>query len=485
MSNETEFLPRQYVLDTNVLISDPHCLFKFDEHDIIIPMTVIEELDNLKSSLKSDRQGVSRDARIASQNIKKIANGHGSQLATNGVSIGEGAGVLKVFNDNKVKSDELAGDINDNKIIMAALALQKEFEGKKKTILVTKDTNCLLKAFGAGLERVEDYENDHQIKDIDYLSKGYFTLPSDFMETLSDVDAKYQKGAIYTLQKSDLPEELLSDLYLNQYLLIENTDHLFCVKEIRESEIEAEMLSFQSLRKLEAFGVTPRNDGQALALSALLDPNIDMVQLVGPAGSGKTLLAVAAAIHQSRFQTGGRRHDVLYDKIILTRNTPDMAEAIGFLPGTEEEKMMPWLAAFTDTLDVLASPSNLEGNTEDKLDAEQSSAYSMSFLKEKSNMQFKSLNFMRGRSIQRGFVILDESQNLTPHQMKSVITRMGEGTKLVVLGNLGQIDAKYVTPLTSGLTHSVIKMKGYGRSVVVDLPGGERSELSSFAEENL
>lgn len=485
MRDNTTTTSRQYILDTNVLISDPQCLYKFDEHDIILPMTVIEELDNLKSSLKSERQGVSREARIASQNIKQITNGHGAQLSNEGVRIAEGAGLLKVVNDNVIEEKGLPTHINDNKIILCALHLQKK-SPEKKTVLVTKDTNCLLKGFAAGLKHVEDYENDQQIDDIDYLPTGYYFLDSNFMESLKEVESNYDNGPVYTFKKSELPDDLSDEVYLNQYLIIEDSDFVFVVEEVSDTEVKAKMMSFKRLGERNAFGILPRNRDQAIALEALLDPEIDMVQLTGPAGSGKTLLAVAAAIEQSRMGSAGGRHKApLYDKIIVTRNTPDMAESIGFLPGTEEEKMMPWLAAFTDTLDVLIGPKDTEGNTDDKFNAKEGLEVSVNMIKEQARFQFKSLNFMRGRSIQRSFVILDEAQNLTPYQMKSIVSRMGEGTKLVVLGNLGQIDAKYITPLTSGLTHAVMSMKNYEGSSLIALPGGERSRLASYAENNL
>lgn len=202
-----------------------------------------------------------------------------------------------------------------------------------------------------------------------------------------------------------------------------------------------------------------------MALQALLDPDIDLVILTGPAGCGKTLLAMAAALELVVERNR-------YDKVIVTRNTPEIAESIGFLPGTEEEKMMPWLAAITDTLEVLhKNDVNPTG--------------SMNYIMEKANIQFKSINFMRGRSIQNSIVLLDECQNLTASQIKTMITRMGEGTKLICCGNLAQIDSNYLTAVTSGLTYIVERFKDFEGSANVYLNGVVRSRLAEYAEEHL
>ncbi|MFQ3198687.1 MAG: PhoH-like ATPase, partial [Paraglaciecola sp.] len=214
-----------------------------------------------------------------------------------------------------------------------------------------------------------------------------------------------------------------------------------------------------------AWGISPKNIGQAMAFHALLDPHIDLVILTGPAGSGKTLLALAAALEMVVEKN-------MYDKIIVTRSTPEIAESIGFLPGTEEEKMAPWLAAITDSLEVLHKhDENVKG--------------SMSYIMEKANIQFKSVNFMRGRSIQNAIVILDESQNLTASQLKTIITRCGEGTKLICSGNLAQIDSNYLSAVTSGLTYIVEKFKNFSGSATINLDGVVRSRLAEFAEEQL
>lgn len=492
---------RQFVLDTNVLISDPMAPLKFDEHTVVIPMTVLEELDHLKDSAQVRHASISKDARLAIQNLKKIIGNSSSEDIHKGVPIGgKSTGRLRVLNDysrddtfDKSRGNTLP-DTPDNRIITTSLYLAKT-EKDVDTILVTKDINMQLKARAAGLDRVEDYLNEQQLDDISYLACGYASVPFDFLLTLSTVQSRNEKQkTFYTVQVADLTTELSDSMHLNQFWIedgeqCEDSDgsdadaKVFCVRAIDEFTVELELFNKAHLMKKNAFGIKPRNLKQALALYALLDEKIDLVQLTGPAGSGKTLLALAAALEQSS-KLGERR---IYDKVIVTRSTPDMAEDIGFLPGSEEEKMSPWLAAFTDSLEVLAAGSgNTAGHTNDKPQGADAIQTSVSLIRQHANMQFKSLNFMRGRSLQRTFCIIDETQNLTPHQMRSMITRIGQGSKLVILGNLSQIDnSKYVTALSSGLTHAVDKMKGYAGSVVVSLPGGQRSALASFAEENL
>jgi PhoH-like ATPase len=265
----------------------------------------------------------------------------------------------------------------------------------------------------------------------------------------------------------DVPLKDLGDdlFYINQYLLDEESE--FCGRVVGRSETSLNVLDLgrERLMNMEAWGVRPKNIYQGMALQALMDPDIDLVILTGPAGCGKTLLAMAAALELVVERN-------LYDKVIVTRNTPEIAESIGFLPGTEEEKMAPWLAAITDTLEVLH-----------KHDVNPSG--SLNYIMEKANIQFKSINFMRGRSIQNSVVLLDECQNLTASQLKTMITRMGEGTKLICCGNLAQIDSNYLTAVTSGLTYMVERFKNFEGSANIYLNGVVRSRLAEFAEEQL
>ncbi|WP_158768554.1 PhoH family protein [Paraglaciecola sp. L1A13] len=456
---------RIYVLDTNILLHEPLAFLSFKENDVVVPMTVLEELDYIKDSKKD----VARDARVSIRAMEDLLHDATPEQLMEGVSmkgIGSGdtapTGSLSIFVDHALPADQhvFTSDENDNRIINTALYLQEQNKLGQVT-LVTKDINMRLKAKGAGLAHVEDYRTDQLISDIKYLSKGFHRFKGDFWSEVTAVNSRSEgRDTIHTLTKDVLPEA-----YVNEYLL-DDTEHFAgLVESVTETEIDVLDLGYERLMGRRAWGITPKNIGQAMALHSLLDPHIDLVILTGPAGSGKTLLALAAALEMVVEKN-------MYDKIIVTRSTPEIAESIGFLPGTEEEKMAPWLAAITDSLEVLhKNDENVKG--------------SMSYIMEKANIQFKSVNFMRGRSIQNAIVILDESQNLTASQLKTIITRCGEGTKLICSGNLAQIDSNYLSAVTSGLTYIVEKFKNFSGSATVNLDGVVRSRLAEFAEEQL
>ena len=454
-----------YVLDTNILLHEPLAFLSFKENDVVVPMTVLEELDYIKDSKKD----VARDARVSIRAMEDLLHDATPEDMIKGVSMagmtaGESAptGNLSIFTDLTMDESQqvFTSNENDNRIINVALHLQKERKSQQ-VILVTKDINMRLKAKGAGLAHVEDYRTDQLISDIKYLSKGYHTFEGDFWANVKSVDSRTEgRDTIHTIPRKVLPEA-----YINEFLLDETGHFAGLVESMDEETMDVLDLGYERLKGRHAWGITPKNIGQALALHALLDPHIDLVVLTGPAGSGKTLLALAAALEMTVERN-------MYDKIIVTRSTPEIAESIGFLPGTEEEKMAPWLAAITDSLEVLhKNDENTKG--------------SMNYIMEKANIQFKSVNFMRGRSLQNAIVILDESQNLTASQLKTIITRCGEGTKLICGGNLAQIDSNYLSAVTSGLTYIVEKFKNFSGSATINLDGVVRSRLAEFAEEQL
>ncbi|MGL5091826.1 MAG: PhoH family protein [Aeromonas sobria] len=448
-----------FILDTNVLLHEPLAIYSFKEHDVLIPMTVLEELDNIKDRNKD----VSRDARVAIRALEDVFRDATPEQITQGVPLaGEASGNICIFSDHHLPQDaEVFTDKEaDNRIINAALYLQKH-ELKRQVVLVTKDINMRLKAKGAGLARVEDYRSDQLIDDIRLLAKGFQVVPGSFWERVGECESEsHGRDTIHVID-----DNLLEGIHVNQYLIDEENFFAARVLSHDGSKIRIKDLGRERLMSRKAWGVHPKNVYQGMALDALLDPHIDLVILTGPAGCGKTLLAMAAAL-ELVIEKG------IYEKVIVTRNTPEIAESIGFLPGTEEEKMMPWLAAVTDTLEVLhKQDENMSG--------------SLSYIMEKANIQFKSVNFMRGRSIQNTFVLLDECQNLTASQIKTIITRCGEGTKIVCSGNLAQIDSNYLSPVTSGLTYIVERFKDFDGSANIFLNGVVRSRLASFAEENL
>ena len=460
-------MKKVYVLDTNVLLHDPMAVNSFAEHLVVIPMTVLEELDTIKDRRDKD---VSREARIAINVIDKILENASPKAIQEGVEIprAEGMGppgTLAIFPDQIISHDTKAVFIdnsieqsNDNRIINVALHLASE-KPSSKVALVTKDINMRLKAKGSGLEYVEDYRRDRVLDDIEFLAQGYEAIEGNFWERVEDVVT--ERDGAQTVHTVDL--SVLPNAYVNQMIYDEQDFAAYILK--IDSKIHLLDLSKDYLMNQRMWGLKPRNLEQAMAFFLIKRDDLDLNVITGPAGSGKTLIALAyglqAILEEKRF-----------DKLIIARNTPPMAEDIGFLPGTEEEKMAPWLAAFDDNLEVL------HGNDE-------SPFTSIDYVKERANIQFKSLNFMRGRSFNNAYIIIDEAQGLTQFQLKSIVTRVGVNSKIVVLGNLAQIDNKYISPLTSGLTYLVEKSKNFGHAGITYISGIERSRLAAFAEENL
>jgi len=457
-----------YILDTNVLLHDPKCLYEFKEQDIAIPMTVLEELDDIKDRKKT----VSQEARAAIRAIDQIiSTAKDTSEITKGVQITipgtietkHKLGRLSIFPDHELTRGQGFLPISSNKdnhIINCALHLQAT-NPHRHIILVTKDINMRLKALGAGLKRVEDYRTDQLVSDIDLLPAGHHHLDGKFWDRVEQVES-YQEGS-HTYHRID--RSLLPNTYPCEYIFDDSEDFCARVVSVSDESVVLQDLGFEHLMQQNCWGIEPINIQQAFAMSAVQDPDLDLVILNGAAGSGKTLIALACALEMVIEQ---RR----YNKIIVTRSTPPVAEDIGFLPGTEEEKMTPWLSAIQD---------NLEAMHEHDERPQSSVKYAI----EKANIQFKSLNFIRGRSIQEAIVLLDETQNLTPSQLKTIITRCGKGSKIICLGNLAQIDSNYLTPLTSGLTYIVERFKNYEGASNVHLEGIFRSRLAEYAEEHL
>ena len=458
-----------YVLDTNVLLHDPTAITAFAEHQVVIPMTVLEELDHIKD--RRDKS-VSREARIAIQLIDKIVGSASPQDIQKGVEIPGSnldenrLGALAIFPDQLIADDAEVpffntnqDHANDNRIINVALRLSADHPGAF-VCLVTKDINMRIKAKGSGLEYVEDYRHDRVLDDIDLLSTGYECFVGDFWSSIEQVDTVREESlTLHRIPRGELP-----DAYPNQFVYDEQA-FIAYVDHVDDEYVYLAVDSRDHLMNQRFWGLSPRNLEQAMAMRLLDSEDVDMTVLTGPAGSGKTLLALAYGLHAILEQRK-------YNKLIVARSTPPIAEEIGFLPGTEEEKMAPWLAAFDDNLEILHG-------------ADECSNGSIEYVKERANIQFKSLNFMRGRSFNGAYIVIDEAQGLTQFQLKSIISRVGADSKLVVLGNLAQIDNKYISPLTSGLTYLVEKLKHYPHAGVMHVNGIVRSRLAAFAEENL
>ncbi len=461
---------RVYVLDTNVLMHDPTALFKFEEHDVYLPMQVIEELDNGKKGLSES----SRNARQVSRFIDELIETQGADKITTGLRLtppsglqlrGEEAIGFLRFQTTVPKEDKTSfGAVApDNRILGAILALRAE-ASDTPVVFVSKDINLRIKAAIAGIAS-EDYENDRALDDFSLLYTGAKALPEDFWQRHGrDLKSWTDKGR--TFYELDMAED--DDWYPNQFLYLPGDEQSeFRVAKVEDGKATLQIVDDYRASQHAVWGILARNREQNFALNALMDPEIDFVTLLGTAGTGKTLLALAAGLAQVMDQ---RR----YREIIMTRATVSVGEDIGFLPGTEEEKMTPWMGALTDNLEVLTH--NQEGGSWGRQATNDLLA---------SRIKIRSLNFMRGRTFLSRWLILDEAQNLTPKQMKTLITRAGPGTKIVCLGNLEQIDTPYLTETTSGLTYAVDRFKGWEHSAHITLRRGERSRLADYASEVL
>jgi len=461
-----------FVLDTNVLMHDPMSLFRFEEHDIYLPMITLEELDGHKKGMtevaRNVRQ-VSRDldalaASLKSSSIEEMSKG----LPLDQTGHREAGG--KLFFQTTLFEAPLPQGLPqgkaDNQILGVVQALKAQQPGRE-VVLVSKDINMRIKARALGLP-AEDYRNDKTLEDSDLLYTGVQALPADFWERHGKTMESWQQGG-FTFYRISGP--LVPTLLVNQLVFLEapGAAPLYAkVQEITGKTAVLRTLKDYGHQKHSVWGVTARNREQNFALNLLMDPDCDFVTLTGSAGTGKTLMTLAAGLSQVLDE---RR----YSEIIVTRVTVPVGEDIGFLPGTEEEKMSPWMGALDDNLEVLARGDSTAG--------EWGRAATNDLVR--SKIKIKSLNFMRGRTFLNKYVIIDEAQNLTPKQMKTLITRAGPGTKIVCLGNLAQIDTPYLTEGSSGLTFAVDKFKGWAHSGHVTLARGERSRLADFASEVL
>ncbi|MBC3875456.1 PhoH family protein [Undibacterium flavidum] len=467
-------ITKLFVLDTNVLMHDPTSLFRFEEHDVYLPMITLEELDDHKKGMSE----VARNARQISRSLDALVGEIGNEDIEKGVALsklGNKDAKGRLFFQTKLQGGTLPQGLPqgkaDNQILGVVRALEAEFPGRP-IVLVSKDINMRIKARALGLP-AEDYFNDHVLEDSDLLYSGIVQLPGDFW-------SKHGKG-IETWQENKnglsttfyrITGPLIPSLLVNQFVYLEpNNGEASFYGQVRQ--INGKTAVLQTLRdyghsKHSVWGVTSRNREQNFALNLLMDPECDFVTLLGQAGTGKTLLALAAGLAQVL-------ETKTYNEIIVTRVTVPVGEDIGFLPGTEEEKMSPWMGAFDDNLEVLNKSDSDAGDwgraaTQDLI---------------RSKIKIKSLNFMRGRTFVNKFLIIDEAQNLTPKQVKTLVTRAGPGTKIICLGNIAQIDTPYLTEGSSGLTYVVDRFKGWAHSGHVTLARGERSRLADHASEIL
>jgi PhoH-like ATPase len=467
-----------FVLDTNVLMHDPLSLFRFEEHDIFVPMMTLEELDANKKGMSE----VARNARQSSRLLDEIVSGAEHDIAR-GIDLGgpsrelaTGHLFLQTEAINGILPTSLPTAKADNQIIGVVMHLGQKFP-KRPVILVSKDINMRIKARALGLE-AQDYFNDKVLEDTDLLYTGTMELPPDFWDKHGKGLESWKKdNRTYYRVKGPLCPELL----VNEFVWQEGPQPLQALVKVGAGKTaELETLIDYSHAKNAVWGITARNREQNFALNLLMNPEIDFVTLLGQAGTGKTLLTLAAALTQTL-------EAKLFSEIIITRVTVPVGEDIGFLPGTEEEKMTPWMGALEDNLEVLNKPAETPaggpGAGAGSYGGDWGRAATMDLIR--NRIKIKSLNFMRGRTFMSKFLIIDEAQNLTPKQMKTLITRAGPGTKVVCLGNIAQIDTPYLTEGSSGLTYVVDRFKGWPHSGHVTLQRGERSRLADHAAEVL
>ncbi len=463
-----------FVLDTNVLMHDPSSLFRFEEHDVYLPMITLEELDDHKKGMSE----VARNARQVSRSLDALVGDIDHHEIEQGIllsKLGNKDAKGHLYFQTKLQTASLPAGLPqgkaDNQILTVVRALEADQPGRP-VVLVSKDLNMRIKARALGLP-AEDYFNDHVLEDSDLLYSGIVQLPEDFWNKHGKGVETWQEnknGLSTTFYRITGP--VIPSLLVNQFVYLEpNNGEASFYGQVRQ--INGKTAVLQTLRdyghaKHSVWGITSRNREQNFALNLLMDPECDFVTLLGQAGTGKTLLALAAGLAQVL-------ETKTYNEIIVTRVTVPVGEDIGFLPGTEEEKMSPWMGAFDDNLEVLNKSDNDAGDwgraaTQDLI---------------RSRIKIKSLNFMRGRTFVNKFLIIDEAQNLTPKQVKTLVTRAGPGTKIICLGNIAQIDTPYLTEGSSGLTYVVDRFKGWAHSGHVTLARGERSRLADHASEIL
>jgi len=461
-----------FVLDTNVLMHDPTSIYRFQEHDVFLPMAVLEELDKGKKGMSE----VARNVRQASRFLDQLMSG------ANKAAIDAGLPILP-FAENSAGHpipatgrlffqtepltlrlpDSLPGSNVDNNILGTAQALQEKHP-ERTVVIVSKDINLRIKAAVLGIV-AEDYSTDQVLDDVTLLYTGQAGLGPDFWASHDkELDSWKEEGrTFYRISGPDVV-----DWYPSQCLSMQGDDGFEAIVREKRSSTDAviELVNDYRTPRHNVWGINARNREQNFALNMLMDPELDFVTLLGAAGTGKTLLALAAGLSQVLDRS-------IYREIIMTRVTVPVGEDIGFLPGTEEEKMTPWMGALMDNLEVLTQTEGgdwARAATNDLL---------------RNRIRIQSMNFMRGRTFLHKYIILDEAQNLTAKQMKTLITRAGPGTKIVCLGNIAQIDTPYLTETTSGLTYVVDRFKNWQHSGHITLLRGERSRLADFASEEL
>lgn len=462
-------LKKLFVLDTNILMHDPTAIFRFEEHDVYLPMVVLEELDNHKTGLSE----VARNVRQTNRLLVELMSGATHEQLASGLPIpnfllGEtvnssGRLFFQTHDFEPIRPSSLPGHKVDNTLLATTLGLQKHHQGAKHVILISKDINLRIKAGIVGIHS-EDYYNDRVLDDVNLLHSGLNVLEDHFWDThAKDMEAWQENGETFYRISGPLVQQWNP----NDCLSTKDDEFQGIVTRIDANQAVVQLAHDFTQNKHAVWGISARNREQNFALNLLLNPEIDFLTLQGTAGTGKTLLTIAAGLTQ-----------VLdlkrYNEILMTRVTIPVGEDIGFLPGTEEEKMTPWMGALMDNLEVLQG-------------AQEGGSFGRSATQDllQSKIKIRSLNYMRGRTFLNRFIIIDEAQNLTSKQIKTLVTRAGPGSKIICLGDIKQIDTPYLTETTSGLTFAVDRFKHWAYSAHMTLTRGERSRLAYYAAEHL
>jgi len=441
---------KNYVLDTSVYLTDADAIYKFDNHDIFIPLKVLEEIDKHKK--RQDMVGIN-----ARRIIRTLDELRQKGSLEKGIRIDKGKGILKVLSYDALKDSVFPADLDlripDHVIIATATACREQSNGRK-TIVISRDINMRVICDSIGLA-AEDYVTEKAVPTFEELYTG-------FVEYLVDdavVDRFYDGEEV---RLDDEEKEVL--WHPNQYVMMVSNAN---PKKTALARFEASHLPLKKVihSKIPDWKINARNKEQSFAIDLLLDPKVKIVTLVGRAGSGKTLCAIAAGLQQT---IGVQSEQNLYSRLIVSRPVQPLGKDIGFLPGTMEEKMLPWLMPIQDNLKFLMGDRT-----------------SLEMYMEKGKIEIEALTYIRGRSIANAFIVIDEAQNLTMHEVKTIITRIGEGTKIVLTGDVEQIDNIYVNETSNGLAHAVEKFKEYPIAGHVTFKKGERSEVATLASKVL
>jgi len=444
---------KTYVLDTSACLTDADCIFNYANNDIIIPLKVLQEIDKHKK--RQDSVGI--NARMIIRSLDELRT---KGCLQKGVRLGKGKGILKVAGGNPdVLPSDLDSSVPDHEIISTALH-EDATNGSRKTVLVSRDINMRVICDSLGITS-EDYTENEVIKRESDFYSGFTTILVDD-QTIDQ---------FYDGSKIKVSEEENRGLFPNEFVMLVSSSNDKKTALCRFIDYQFPLMPVVQFKQ-GLWGVKARNKEQMFALDLLMDPEVQVVSLVGKAGSGKTLIAIAAGLEQVMSTIDvkyglkeGTSNDVCYKRLVVSRPVMPMGKDIGFLPGTMEEKMAPWLAPVQDNLKFLT------GDDQTTLDE----------YMQRGLIEMEALTYIRGRSIANAFIVIDEAQNLTAHEVKTILTRVGEGTKIVLTGDIEQIDNIYINEMSSGLTHAVEKMKEFGITGHVTLKKGERSEVATLA----